>query len=363
MTATETFDSAELVAALRRLRARPMDAPALDPLYPNDPRDEDPEPDAKVNVEYEMARADWEPRTGKADCTNPPRRFIDGSLRPHLVMSLEDSRGRPRPVILATVGAVALDLRPTEDGVERLSRSASQIDTCLVFLANGLDGRDVEIIRRACQVDGIRVVAPATDKISTDFDEVRAHTLEYVRREMLAMEAGLLRRDPLIPTIVDGLLDQRMADFTSHNLPAVGVVKRQLKTYLHSRGVQLVYGLRHGQRSPAMLLDTTRGEFVSFYLRLGKDNGAMPHSGVVRVMVSKEHFEATDSSWTYLDGLAHWISRLRCLRTSYSRAAISLEPIVHAEEHIKSLLPDLGERVGKFNHIMGLNVAAEARVA
>jgi hypothetical protein len=340
-----------------------MDAPALDPLYPHDPSDEDPEPNAKANVEYEMARADWEPRSGAADCEDPPRRFIDGSLKPHLVMSLEDSRGRPRPVILATVGAVALDLQPTPGGNELLSRHAYRIDTCLFFLANGLSSRDVDILRRACEGEGIRVVAPPTDQISTDFDEVRAHTLAYVRREMLAMEADLLRGAPLIPTVVDGLLDQRLADFTSHNLPAVGVVKRQLKTYLHPRGVQLVYRLKHGERSPAMLLDTTRGEFVSFYMRLGKDNGAMPHSGVVRVMVSKEHFEASGCSWRYLDGLAHWLCKVRCRRTAYSRAAMSLEPIVHAEEHIKSLLPDLRERVGKFNRIMGLNVAAEARVA
>src|SRR5690348_94702 len=114
----------ELAEALARLRARPMDAPALDPLYERDPSDEDPEPAAKADVEFEMPRAGWEPRMGRTDGADPPRRFIDGSLKPHLVMSLEDSRGRPRPVILATVGAVALDLHPTEDGHERLSRAA-----------------------------------------------------------------------------------------------------------------------------------------------------------------------------------------------------------------------------------------------
>jgi hypothetical protein len=354
----------ELDDALKRLRARPMDAPALDPLYPHDPCDEDPEPAAKADVDYEMPKADWEPRMGRSDCADPPRRFIDGSLKPHLVMSLEDSRGRPRPVILATIGAVALDLQPTDEGAERLSRHSFRRGTCLVFLANGLDVRDIDILSRACASEGISVVAPPTDKISSDFDEVRLHTLEYVRRQMLALEADLLRSDPLAPTIVDGLLDQRLADFTAHNLPAVGVVKRQLRTYLHPGGVRLVYALREGERSPAMLLDTTRGEFVSFYLRLGKENGAMPHSGVVRVMLSRERFEALECSWSYLDGLAQWITKLRCRRTSsYTRAAISLEPIVHAEEHIKSLLPDLGERVGKFNRITGLNAAAEARVA
>jgi hypothetical protein len=354
----------ELASALRRLRARAMDAPALDPLYAADPRDEDSEPaDAKVDVEFEMQKADWEPRSTDCDPRQAPRRFIDGSMKPHLVMSLEDSRGRPRPVILATVGAVALDLVPAEDGHERLRRAGYQVDTCLVFLGNGLDGRDVDILARACQAEGIRVLAPDTDRISTDYDEVRQHTLDYVRREMLKLETSLLRRDPLVPTIVDGLLDRRLAEFTSHNVPAVGVVKRQQRTYLHSRGVQLVYSLRHGERSPAILLSTIHGDFVSFYLRLANDNGAMPHSGVVRVMVSLERFDAMERSWVYLDRLAHWICRMRCLRTSYSRALVSLEPIVQAEEHIKSLLPDLGERVGKFNHIMGFFNAPELRAA
>ena len=108
------------------------------------------------------------------------------------------------------MGAVALDLQPAEDGHERLRRAGYQVDTCLVFLGNGLDGRDVDILSRACQAEGIRVLAPDTDRISTDYDEVRQHTLDYVRREMLKLETALLRRDPLVPTIVDGLLDRRI---------------------------------------------------------------------------------------------------------------------------------------------------------
>jgi hypothetical protein len=64
------------------------------------------------------------------------------------------------------LGAVALDLVPAEDGHERLRRAGYQVDTCLVFLGNGLDDRDVDILSRVCQTEGIRVLAPDTSDLS-----------------------------------------------------------------------------------------------------------------------------------------------------------------------------------------------------
>jgi hypothetical protein len=72
---TAVKESTELASALQRLRARAMDVPALDPLYAADPRDEDPEPaDAKVDVEFEMQKPDWEPHGTDSGPTQAPRR-------------------------------------------------------------------------------------------------------------------------------------------------------------------------------------------------------------------------------------------------------------------------------------------------
>jgi hypothetical protein len=166
-----------------------------------------------------------------------------------------------------------------------------------------------------------------------------------------------------VPTVVDGLLDQRIETFASHNLPAVGVVKRQLRTYLHRAGVALVSRLAPGERSPAFLINTTRGEYVSFYLRLSPVV-LLPTDGIVRVMLSRQYYEeSVGARPAFLDGLAYWLCRLRCTRTSYARAPISLEPIVHAEEQIQALLPQVSERVGAFHGAMPLRAPGAMRIA
>lgn len=345
------------------MRARPLNADALAPALNWDPRDEDEADCSRVNRDYEWPVADWEPippRAGAVGTFPLPSRFIDGSIRTRVVGTIQDSRGRQRPLVLASLGAVALSLgQLSPEGRYPLDRGRFQVETCLVILANGLAARDLEVIRDAVGSIGVRLVAPTSGQVPDDFEKTRLHTVDFARLEMLAHESRILRFAPDVPTIVDGLLDKRLDPAGSHDLPAVGVVKRQGRTYLHQAGVNLIYSLRPGQRTPAFLLDTTRGKYVTFYLRLGANAGDLPTSGVVRVALSQEFFEnRLESDWDYLSALADWLCRLRCLDGSYPRASVSIEPIVRVEDHLSALLPDLDERVGAFNHLFGLQVAA-----
>lgn len=71
--APQTYTQLELDEVLARLNARAMDAPALDPLYPQDPSDEDPEPPVNVDLELEVRRASWEQRYGNGGLRRPTR--------------------------------------------------------------------------------------------------------------------------------------------------------------------------------------------------------------------------------------------------------------------------------------------------
>ena len=76
---------------------------------------------------------------------------------------------------------------------------------------------------------------------------------------------------------------------------------------------------------------------VSWYLRLVGGNHDGPAWGVVRVEVTETFFHTLPDPIAYLDALSAWVVELRCRRTDYDRAAISLEPIVQAEESLRAL--------------------------
>lgn len=357
----------EIRAVLRRLRARALNAPAQNPLNPTDPGDEDADgEDGRVEAPdraYELPLDLWHPIAARPDAVARPLRFIDGSFQARMVLILQDTRRRPRPAILGSVGAMVVRLEPSNGGRFTVHRGEHRTDCGLFFLADGLDRRDIDVLRGALGPAEIRV-APGSGTIGADFEDVRQDTLTLVRRRMLDLESELLAAGAEHPTVIDGLLDQRMHGFPTHDIPAVGVVKHQLKSYLHRAGQTLMWDLEPGERTPAFLMNTTRGEFVSYYLRLARGRSLLPTEGIVRVMVSRAHFEgAVGQRFAYLDGLAYWLCHLRCTDPGYARAAISLQPIVLCEERIKALLPKLGQRVGAFNRAMPLHVPDAVKVA
>ncbi|HZY86293.1 MAG TPA: hypothetical protein VFE78_15780, partial [Gemmataceae bacterium] len=76
--------------------------------------------------------------------------------------------------------------------------------------------------------------------------------------------------------------------------------------------------------------------------------------GVVRVEIRCDHFERQGSDFGYLDRLSAALLHLRCRQNSYARQPVSLEPIVRAEESLKSLLTAPSTLAQRFYHLTGL---------
>jgi hypothetical protein len=102
---------------------------------------------------------------------------------------------------------------------------------------------------------------------------------------------------------------------------------------------------------------------ASFYLRLAAPAGTSPSYGVVRVTTPLAYLEAVhagESRWRYLSALAAYLYRLRHRDEGYDRAAISIEPIVRVEEHLKAIRPDIDVAVQRLRRLFRMNNSQEA---
>jgi hypothetical protein len=145
--------------------------------------------------------------------------------------------------------------------------------------------------------------------VQGDFDTLRRTTRSIA---MLAMEEA--ERDVMLagvptPTLVDGLLERRLAA-QKLDWPVIGLVKRQMTAYLPSRLQEVVYNLAPGERTPAFVMDTLQHvELVNFYLRLSAEKGASPSYGIVRVTAPARYVRAAHAAdlSEYLSGLAGYL--------------------------------------------------------
>jgi hypothetical protein len=156
------------------------------------------------------------------------------------------------------------------------------------------------------------------------------------------------------PTLVDGLLERRLKG-GRHDLPVVGLVKRQIATYLPPGLQELAYSLQPGERTPAFLLRSQDVDLVNVYVRLSAPSGASPSYGIVRVTVPLAYLmraHGGDAKTAYLSGLAGYLYRLRQRDYAYARAGISVEPIVRVEEHLHAIIPPIEVLVGKLNRLL-----------
>jgi hypothetical protein len=163
---------------------------------------------------------------------------------------------------------------------------------------------------------------------------------------MLAMEEA--ERDVMLagitrPTLVDGLLERRLAA-QKLDVPVVGLVKRQIATYLPAALQEVAYALQPGERTPAFLLRTVQHvDLVNTYVRLSSEKGASPSYGIVRLTAPLAYVEKAHAGDmpAYLSGLAGYLYRLRHRDLAYARSGISVEPIVRCEDHLHAVRPDV----------------------
>jgi hypothetical protein len=313
---------------------------------------------SKVELDYELPREQWTPIPSGGESSLLPVRFIDGSIVSRLAGSLSVD-GRQRPLIASSISAAALELHN-----RTLSRSPGAIAKLVVSVyRDGIDPGVLEHASALLRTHGFSLLLRDMDSGPRDFDTLRMSTRNRAMDEMESCEREILLQNPAAPALVDGLLERRLVRVHNKAIPATGLVKRHAATYLPGDLQEMLYRMKPGQRSPAFVMVIDNVSLASFYLRLASPAGASPSYGVVRVTTPLAFLEgshAAEGRWRYLSALAAYLYRLRHRDEGYDRAAISVEPIVRVEEHLKGIRPDIDLAVQRLRRLFRMSGSLEA---
>jgi hypothetical protein len=346
----------DLRALARTYAVKALDDAPFAPLTLPQLIEEENEVELEIHLRdlaYEVPSAQWRPLPAEGVPSNPPVRFIDGSVISRTV-AVFTVKQRRRPALLACVGALELDL---EDG-RLMRRTIPTIETVLCLLANDIAPSDLALLAEGLNGNGIRLIASETEELSPDLELLRRRTFDLASHQMEEAERRLLLSRPTSPALVDGLLERRLVTIESQSMPALGMVKRQIRQYLPNAFVNFLYDLGPGERSPAFIVATKHASLVSWYLRLSGEERAVPSYGLVRLTVSRHYLEsafpdAADRS-RQMSALSSWALALRHREAHYSRAGISLEPIVRVEDELHALMPQISQQAASFHRALGL---------
>jgi hypothetical protein len=318
------------------------------------PTDEEAEEGQKVALDFEMPLDAWQPRSVAADSIDPtavPQRFIDGCHYGQTIAWLRDSFGRPIPVRLAEIGGVCMH----SDG-RSVRRQFAHVERIVCLILDRFPWHEVEEFAEALATTDMRLVPalpPIIDgvrQLTYDYASMEQRTYNQAQVEMRILEELALGQDPETLSLVDGPLGRL------EHAQAIGVVKQHRKNYLglHPQCWQVFYNIEPGQRTPAFRLASQSSPLVSWFFKLQGAHGAMPNWGIIRIEMSCAHFERQGSDFGYLDRVSNALMHLRCRQNSYARAPVSMEPIVRAEESLKSLLTSPATLAQRFYHLTGL---------
>lgn len=342
---------------LRRLAAR-YGVQAVDDVpfgaQPLDRDDVEEETTEKLeNLGWERGAEAWHPIATGGTPSQPPRRFIDGSVSGRTV-AVFNVGGGLRPALLAVIGAMAMELNGRE---LRRCGDTVRMENLFCIFANQFARPDLDALQTGVGQLGINLVSPTTSDPSAAFEVLRRRTWDIARRCMEDAERDVLLRSPTTPCLLDGLLERRVTTVASQAIPAYGMVKRQLNPLLPQRLAHLVHQLAPGERTPAFVVDTEHVSLVTWYFRLSDPGRAAPTAGIVRLTATRSYLETT-----FADGAARsheisavsaWLRELRCRQSSYKRAAVSLEPIVRLEDQLHALLPSLSQLTARVHRAFG----------
>jgi hypothetical protein len=248
------------------------------------------------------------------------------------------------------------------DGRVLVREARPRADRLLCLHDNGIEADELADAKYALSGFGIVLRTSQAKDAGKDFDSLRSDTRAIAMGEMEAAEREVLLRDRDTPTLVDGLLERRLAGVPDVSFPAFGLVKRQIRHPLPPALHEMVYRLAPGQRSPAFVLQPRGSDLalVSFYLRLSAQPGMAPTYGVVRVAASSAYLERRPPAdrWEFLSRLGAYLLQLRQRDLAYSRAGISIEPVVRVEDHLRAIRPPIETLVARLHRLLTAGVAA-----
>jgi len=218
-----------------------------------------------VNVDVEVAGADWAPRDPAPNAVRPATiLFCDGTLRTDARIWITERDGRVRPALAASVAAGAVRSAGGRAGVVE------------VTVARTLVSASPDTGRIPTPWGGYEP-APA----SSDLDAALvAAVLQAMGRLEVQVASSTAATADLV--VVDGRLQA-----PGHPSGTVGYVKAHAARYLADRQHEVVAALRPGQRTPLFCLQQVRSTTLSWYLRLPGGAGH-PWAGIVRCEMSND---------------------------------------------------------------------------
>jgi len=318
---------------------------------------DEPEVDDRVDLALECPTDEWQPIDVTPFQPAPeemPTRFIDGCYEGETLAWLQDREGHPIPLRLAQIGGVCI-----RSVGRTLGRETAILDRVVAMIADPFPWEAVESFATDLAAHGIRLLPVSPPKISEDrraavFDFQRMHeqTRNGVIPAMEALEEVALCHTMGVPTVVDGRLGRFRCDFDDWDV--VGVIKRQQENYLDAAGWRVLYRLQPGERTPAFEVRSKETPVVSWYLKLAGDHHSLPNWGVVRVEYPLTRFQRLGREFAKINRISHALFQIRSRRASYSRTPVSMEPIVRAEESLKSLFAPLRPLCHHFYRVTNL---------
>ena len=268
-----------------------------------------------VNVDVEVAAADWAPRDPPPHIVRPGAvSFCDGTLRTDARIWITEADGRVRPALAASVAAGAV-----VSAGGRACVTAVTVGRVLVSASGGASAiptpwGSYEPVTATSDLDAALVAAVLQAMGRLEVQVASSH----------AASTGL--------TVVDGRLRA-----PGHPPGTVGYVKAHAARYLEDHQHGVVAALRPGQRTPLFCLQQVRSTTLSWYLRLPGGAGH-PWAGVVRCELSHDVPPAraaalADLTCVTLPGYASQ-------RHKDSRAPQNLVPVGALEQRLRHGLGD-----------------------
>lgn len=342
----------------RRHRATAVGA---GPAFPPADADADDGPEA-IDHAVEVEPADWRPLTpseAPARDGEYPVRFVDGCRTGEAVTCLRSpADGWPVAVYLAEVGGVAMRLEGRE-----LRREFFGLERVVSFVADAFPWDEVEAFAVAVgnlpdfPTRLLPARPPGEDANPFVYEAHRQQAEVRARQEMQNWEKVALAADEKVPALLDGRLPSDLLGGQDRRKGlVVGVVKTHAGNYLHPDGWRALLDLRRGQRTPFFRIDRRRsGEkaelnVATWFLRLA--DADQPNGGIVRVEVPWAQFAGRwptmPEQTGFANRLSRWLIDARCRQASYPRMPISLDPVVRAEDSLKSLFTPFGVLRNRF---------------
>jgi hypothetical protein len=330
-------------------------------LYPDQQELDAPAEKREDIIEWDIEQvADgWKPvilPETPAKAGEHPERFIDGSQVGHAVACLRAPEvGWPVPIFLAEVGGIAMRRKGRE-----LHRDFFGVERVISFITDPFPWPEVEAFAGAIAnlpEFPLRVLPAGRPDVDDpieffDYEKMRKAAQNRANNEMANWEAVALAADRETPTLVDGRVEPRLrsSEAADRFVLVVGVVKTHSANLLHAQGWRTLLDLKPGQRTPFFRISrTTKGgandlPVASWFVKMAGGSELMPNWAAVRVEVPWVQFKRQpEAAWTdWVNRLSRWLIDARCRQQSYARMPVSLEPIVRAEDCLKSLFTPFG---------------------